>query len=101
MIHIEAVTRHWSKLQAVNNVAQWSQESTNEDLIKSQKEDLILGILYKHIEDSSNNPISENYYSQKEDLQLLIKTKSQFSIQGGLLMSTSKNGIQRGSSYCV
>lgn len=95
MIHIESVTWHQAQLQTVNNVAKWSQKSTNEDLIKSQKENPIIGIFYKHIEDPNNNPISEDDYVQKEDLRLLVKTKSQFSIQDGLLMRTSKNGIQQ------
>ncbi|XP_044150781.1 protein NYNRIN-like isoform X2 [Bufo gargarizans] len=94
-IQVDAMTRRQAQKETEANVAQWSQDSPSEDLIASQKGDPVIGMFYNHIEDPQNCPVTMEDCAGKEELRILMKGKSQFSLQDGLLVRTSKNGISQ------
>lgn len=94
-IQIEVITRQQTKSASESKIVQWYEESPSEDLITAQKEDPIIGPFYKYIKDPGQHPINWEEITNQEDLRILMKTESQFTLHQGLLVRTSKCGIQQ------
>ncbi|XP_053327932.1 uncharacterized protein LOC128502195 [Spea bombifrons] len=94
-IQIEAITRQQARNEVDLNIAQWNQEFPNEDLITSQKNDPVIGRFYEYIKDPIANPITDDDCKDNEDLRILMRYKVQFNLMDGLLIRTSKHGIQQ------